>query len=217
MGRLPTSSGPAAAPRLRLGHADAAERRVDVERIGGDAVADAPRLAVEQVGGDDLEVVVRGVREGAAPVAVAERPDARHVGLQLRRPPRCSRVRRSPRRRARARGRRCWAAGRPRAARASRRPRVRPSLQSTLHGDVARRCCANADAGGVGAHLRCPRASRIAATASRHVLVLARDQARPFLDDRDLAAEAAVHLRELEPDVAAADDDEMPRHASRAP
>ena len=39
-------------------------------------------LAVEQIGRDDLEVVVRGVREGAAAVAVAERPDAGHVGGQ---------------------------------------------------------------------------------------------------------------------------------------
>ncbi len=42
-----------------------------------------PRVAVEQIGGDDLEVVVGGVGEGAAAVAVAERPDARHVGAQL--------------------------------------------------------------------------------------------------------------------------------------
>ena len=39
-------------------------------------------LAVEQVGGDDLEVVVRGVRERAAAVAVAQRPDAGHVGRE---------------------------------------------------------------------------------------------------------------------------------------
>ena len=32
--------------------------------------------SLEQIGGDDLEVVVGGVREGAAAVAVAERPDA---------------------------------------------------------------------------------------------------------------------------------------------
>ena len=38
--------------------------------------------AVEQVGGDDLEVVVGGVGEGAAAVAVAERPDAGDVGGQ---------------------------------------------------------------------------------------------------------------------------------------
>ena len=46
----------------------------------------------------------------------------------------------------------------------------------------------------------------------RNVLVLAGDQARPLLDDRDLGAEAPVHLREFEPDVAAADDHEMLGH-----
>src|SRR5829696_167915 len=46
----------------------------------------------------------------------------------------------------------------------------------------------------------------------RNPLVLAGDQARPLLDDRDLGPEAPMHLRELEPDVAAADDDEMLGH-----
>ena len=41
------------------------------------------------------------------------------------------------------------------------------------------------------------------------VLVFALDQAIAHLDDGDLAAEAAEHLPELEPDVAAADDDEV--------
>ena len=44
-----------------------------------------------------------------------------------------------------------------------------------------------------------------------HLVVLAADEMRAHLDHGDLAAEAAIHLRELEPDVAAADDDEMAR------
>jgi hypothetical protein len=48
--------------RLALGHADASERRVYVERVSRDAFAHAPALAVEQVGGDDLVVVVSGRR-----------------------------------------------------------------------------------------------------------------------------------------------------------
>ena len=44
---------------------------------------------------------------------------------------------------------------------------------------------------------------------ARHILVFARDQPRRHLDDGHAAAETAVHLRELEPDIAAADDDEM--------
>ena len=46
----------------------------------------------------------------------------------------------------------------------------------------------------------------------RDVLVLARGQPRTLLDDGDLGAEAPVHLRELQRDVAAADDDEMLGH-----
>ena len=44
-----------------------------------------------------------------------------------------------------------------------------------------------------------------------HILVLAMDQTRSLLDDGHLAAEAAVHLRELEADVTSADDDEVMR------
>jgi hypothetical protein len=44
-----------------------------------------------------------------------------------------------------------------------------------------------------------------------HILVLAVDKTRSLLDDGHLAAEAAVHLRKLEADVTAADDDEVMR------
>ena len=43
----------------------------------------------------------------------------------------------------------------------------------------------------------------------RNVLVLAADQPRALLDHRHLRAEAPIHLRELEPDVAAADHHQM--------
>ncbi len=59
---------------LGLGHADLAEGRVDVERVGVDAVADTARIVIEQVGGDDLEVVVGGVGEGSLAVAVRPWP-----------------------------------------------------------------------------------------------------------------------------------------------
>jgi hypothetical protein len=45
----------------------------------------------------------------------------------------------------------------------------------------------------------------------RDVLVLAAGQARALLDDGDVRAETAEHLREFERDVAAADDDQMAR------
>ena len=41
-----------------------------------------------------------------------------------------------------------------------------------------------------------------------------RAQARAVLDDRDLGAEAAVHLAELQADVAAADDRRVPGRVS---
>ncbi len=44
------------------------------------------------------------------------------------------------------------------------------------------------------------------------LLVFATDQPRPHLDDGHLGAEPAKHLSELEADVAAADDQEMPWH-----
>src|SRR6185437_9418249 len=45
--------------------------------------------------------------------------------------------------------------------------------------------------------------------SARNVLVFARDEPRPLFDNGDLTSEAAVHLRELEPDVTASHDDEM--------
>ena len=73
-------------PDLRtsvFGEADAGKGRVGVERVTRNAVGDAARIVVEQVGGDDLEVVVGGVGEGAAAVAVSDRPDAGDVGAEL--------------------------------------------------------------------------------------------------------------------------------------
>src|SRR6202007_2975367 len=65
------------------GHAGTPQRRVDVERVGGDAVAHPARIVVEQVGGHDLEIVVRGVGERAPAVAVAHRPNVVDVRLEL--------------------------------------------------------------------------------------------------------------------------------------
>src|SRR4051812_12817011 len=45
----------------------------------------------------------------------------------------------------------------------------------------------------------------------RNILIFARDQARPRLDDAHGAAEAAVHLAELESDIAATQHDQVPR------
>ena len=60
---------------------------------------------------------------------------------------------------------------------------------------------------------RMPSASRMCLISSDTSSSSRRDQPRRLLDDGDLGAEAPEHLRELEADVAAADDDEMPGHA----
>ena len=111
---------------LALGHAGAAERRVDEQRVGGDAVGHPARLAVEQVCGDDLVVVVRGMRERAAAVDVAQRPDARDVGLQLVVDDDVAALVERDARPLAGRGRRCSAGGPSRAADASRRSRAAP-------------------------------------------------------------------------------------------
>ena len=56
-----------------------------------------------------------------------------------------------------------------------------------------------------------PSRSRIACTASDTSWILARDQARRHFHDGHAAPEAAVHLRELEPDVAATEDHQVLR------
>src|SRR2546421_9504419 len=43
----------------------------------------------------------------------------------------------------------------------------------------------------------------------RNVFVFTMNQSRPHLHDRDLTAEAAIHLSKLQPHIAAADDDQV--------
>ena len=64
-------------PYLGVGQAGSAQGRIDVPRIGLDAIAHPARFVVEEVGRDDLEIVVGGVGEGAFAVAVAQGPDPR--------------------------------------------------------------------------------------------------------------------------------------------
>jgi hypothetical protein len=54
--------GPPFALCLRLGETDAARRRIDKQRVGGNPVRDAARGTVDQIGRDDLEVVVGRMR-----------------------------------------------------------------------------------------------------------------------------------------------------------
>src|SRR5206468_4621265 len=64
-------------------HAAAAQRRIDVQSVCLDSVGNAAMVSVEEILGDNLVVVVRSMRKSAAAVAVAQRPDAGHIGLQL--------------------------------------------------------------------------------------------------------------------------------------
>src|SRR5262249_48343223 len=58
------------------------QRRIDVERVRGNAVGYAARFAFEEIAGSNLVVVVGGVGEGAAAIAIAERVDAGRAGAQ---------------------------------------------------------------------------------------------------------------------------------------
>ena len=53
--------------------------------------------------------------------------------------------------------------------------------------------------------------------ACGNIFVFTLNQARPHFDDRHRAAKAAVHLRKLQTDIAAANDDQMLRHESPRP
>ena len=209
MGRVPTRSGRPLARASVSVAPTLPERRIDVERVRRHAVAQATLLAVEEVRGQDLEVVVRGVREGAAAVAVAERPDAGHVGRELvvdrdvaarvhrdagRLEPEVVRVR--------------AAADREQHVRAHDGRLALLAVDAHGHALLVRR---QADALGARAH-RDALGQQDAPDRLGHVLVLAGDEPRHPLDHGHARAEAPVHLRELEADVAAADDHQVRRH-----
>ena len=175
-------------------------------------------LAVEQVGGDDLVVVVRGVGEGAAAVDVAERPDAGDVGAQLvvdgdvaARVGRDAGARRGRGRRCSAGGRRRRAGGCPRSAAPCRRRSNATRTPLPPCAPPTRRASRTTK------WKRSPSRSRIACTScetSRSSRAIRRS---PYSSTVTLRAEAPVHLRELEADVAAADDDQVLGQRRRAP
>jgi hypothetical protein len=59
---------------LLAGHPGSLQWRIDVQRVGGNAVTDAPLIVVRQIGSYNLEVVVGGMRERALAVAVSKGP-----------------------------------------------------------------------------------------------------------------------------------------------
>src|SRR5207245_9382741 len=62
------SRAAATGPRLALADAGPPQRRIGVERVGGDAVGHAARVAVEQIRRHDLVIVPGRVSEGPTPV-----------------------------------------------------------------------------------------------------------------------------------------------------
>ena len=201
-GRAPRSA------HLRLGHAGAPERRVDVQGIAVDAVGHPPRLGAQQVAGHDLIVVVGGVGKGAAPVALAERPHPRRAGPQGvvhpdvaagidldggRLQPQVVGVGAPPDRQQQVRADHLR---RLAAARQGGRHRVPAALEAK-----ALRLQPEPD----------PLALQDRRHRGRHLRRLALDQPLAAVDQRHLAAEAAEHLGELQSDVAAADDHQMLR------
>ena len=206
IGRLATRRLAPALARLCLRHPGPAERRIDVQRVGGDAIAHAARIVLEQVGGDDLAVVVRVCVNAPWPL---QSPSAQIPGD------------------ARAQ----LVVDRDVAALVDRDARL---LEAEIVGVGT---AADGEQHVRAVHLRRAAAQSTLATISvavlaklmhfafscdldalvlddlpdrgRDVFVLAADEPRPHLDDRDLGAEAPEHLTELETDVAAADDDQM--------
>ena len=70
-------------PYLGVREAASTQRRIYVQSVGLDTVGHAAMVCAEEVVGNDFIVVVRGMCKGATAVAVAQRPDAGHSGLQL--------------------------------------------------------------------------------------------------------------------------------------
>src|SRR5215469_10486285 len=68
---------------LALRHPDSPQRRIGKESIDRQAVAHSPRIVVQQVRRDNLEVVVRRMRESSSSIAVAHRPYSRNVRTKL--------------------------------------------------------------------------------------------------------------------------------------
>jgi hypothetical protein len=176
---------------LGLGRAGARQRRINVQRVGLDAVIDATWIVVENIRGDDFKVVEGRVGKSPSSVAVLEGPDARHVGAELvidndastlvqqhTRSLQAQVVRVGPascgeQQMASAHQRRTARAVEARADRVvlvldGSAFRIEPHMNALLFQNVENGC--------------------------RDVFVFALDQPRTHLDDCHLAAEAAIHL-----------------------
>src|ERR1700722_6171424 len=194
--------------RLRFGQSDPAEGRIGKESVGGYPVTDPTSVVIEEISRDDLKVVVGRVSEGPLSIAVAQRPDAGHARAQLvvdnnvatlvdvdarRLQPKVIGIR-SP---------------------AYSEEHVRSEdfglaiAAVDIGADIlATGCEANAfriqsDLDAFG--------SENLLNAGRDFRIFALDEAIGHFDDRDLRPEASIDLRELESNIATADNYEMAR------
>ena len=70
-------------PYLCFAHSHVSQRRVDVKGVGRNAIADSTVIVVQQIRGDDFKIVIGRVSKPTFSVAIAECPDAGHVGAQF--------------------------------------------------------------------------------------------------------------------------------------
>ena len=191
-----------------LGHADAAERRVDIEGITRHACGDLATLAIKQVRGDDLEIIVGGVSEGALSVTVAERPDSFDIGGQIVAYCDITPVVQLDAGLVQAEIVRIGApAGRQQYVRACY---FRGPFGASHSDRGALRMRREPDAFGAGADMNAFPLEDIANFLG-NIRIFAPDQPVAFLDDGHVGAHTAIDLREFEADIAAADDNEMAR------
>src|SRR5262245_29989664 len=203
---LPDQELAAGRSRLLLRHADTSERRVDVERVTDHALAHAAVFAVQEIRRDDLVVVIGSMGKRTATVAVAERPDARDVRRQAvvhfdvtarihgdagLVESQIAGVGLTADSKQYVRSRNLWLAFR--------------TGDADQHTTFVRR---NGDALGARANGDAFFDQNLS-DRLRDVFVLLARKPRAFLDDGDLGAETAIHLGELEADVASADDNQM--------
>src|SRR5450756_519809 len=77
---LSSQDRPTGLLRFGIGHPDPTQRWIHIKCVGWNASTNPAMLTIEQIRRNDLVVIVGGVGEGAATVAVAERPNAVHAG-----------------------------------------------------------------------------------------------------------------------------------------
>src|SRR5258708_7798338 len=202
-----TDPGRAAAPwDFRFGHPGPARGWVSIGGVGWKGVAHPPVIAVEQIGGDDLKIVVGGVGEGASPIAIAERPDTRHICAE-----RIIHLDEATRLSAYAGVLQAEIVSIGPAAHRDEQVRsanLRAAIGAfELHHDVVA-LLGDAPTPRIQAKIDAFTGEK-RRNGLRDILVLTRDEARAYLDDCDLATEASVHLSKLEANVAATEHQQM--------